>query len=541
MALVWFKPELTSKGESAGNDRRVMRSQQVLWVALIATFLAASPTLGADHGWSVGGWIDGLLGEQAPDRAGNSLNVPPSSPEQGRRASEPGQERVPASDTAAATTVPASRAEIDLSFAPLVKETAPAVVNVYAARVVPTRQSPFANDPFFGQFFGRRFDDRPRMESALGSGVIIDSSGLVVTNNHVVENADEVKIAFSDGREFETKVLLKDKKVDLAILAIDGAGPFPSLPIADSDELEIGDLVLAIGNPFGIGQTVTTGIVSALARNHIGVNDFGFFIQTDAAINPGNSGGALIDMKGRLVGVNTAIFSRSGGSNGIGFAIPSNMVASFQRAAKAGGRFERPYVGATFASVTPDIADALGLPRPTGALVQAVMTDSPAAEAGITVGDVILSVDGFAINNPDALGYRLATAGVGRTAKVSVLRGEDRETLDLPLQAAPENPLRDERSLSGNNPFSGATVLNLSPRVAEERGLPADKTGVVVVAVERGSLAQRFGLRPNDILLTINGDLIASTKSLQEMLKRRSRGWQFEVERDGRRMTQMVR
>ncbi|MCP3054556.1 DegQ family serine endoprotease [Aurantimonas marianensis] len=438
-------------------------------------------------------------------------------------------------------TVPRGRAEIDLSFAPLVKETAPAVVNVYAARVVPTRRSPFVDDPFFGQFFGHRLDDRPRMESALGSGVIIDPSGLVVTNNHVVENADEVKIAFSDGREFETKVLLKDAKVDLAVLAIEGPGPFPSLPVADSDELEIGDLVLAIGNPFGIGQTVTTGIVSALARSHVGVNDFGFFIQTDAAINPGNSGGALIDMKGRLVGVNTAIFSRSGGSNGIGFAIPSNMVASFQRAAKAGGRFERPYVGATFASVTPDIADALGLSRPTGALVQAVTNDSPAAVAGITVGDVILSVDGFAIDNPDALGYRLATAGVGRTARMDVLRGDERESVELALEAAPEIPPRDKRSLSGNNPFSGATVLNLSPRVAEERGLPADKTGVVVVAVERGSLAQRFGLRPNDILLALNGDLITSTKSLTEMLKRRYRGWQFEVERDGRRMTQLVR
>lgn len=521
-----------------------MRSQQVFWVALIATFLAVSPTLGADHGWSIGGWISGLLGGQTTDRGGDGRDAQPSSAERDRQASESGQGRVvPLSDAVAAETktVPESRAEIDLSFAPLVKETAPAVVNVYAARVVPIRQSPFANDPFFGQFFGQRFDNRPRMESALGSGVIIDPSGLVVTNNHVVENADEVKIAFSDGREFETKVLLKDAKVDLAVLAIDGEGPFPSLPIADSDELEIGDLVLAIGNPFGIGQTVTTGIVSALARNHIGVNDFGFFIQTDAAINPGNSGGALIDMKGRLVGVNTAIFSRSGGSNGIGFAIPSNMVASFQRAAKAGGRFERPYVGATFASVTPDIADALGLPRPTGALVQALMNDSPAAEAGITVGDVILSVDGFAIDNPDALGYRLATAGVGRTAKMGVLRGDERETIELPLEAAPEIPPRDERSLSGNNPFSGATVLNLSPRVAEERGLPADKTGVVVVAVERGSLAQRFGLRPNDILLTVNGDVIASTRSLEGMLKRRYRGWQFEVERDGRRMTQLVR
>ena len=232
--------------------------------------------------------------------------------------------------------VPFGREEMQFSFAPLVKETAPAVVNVYASKQARAVRSPFEGDPFFEKFFGRQM--RPRVQNSLGSGVIVDASGLVVTNFHVIRDADEVKVAMSDGREFTSKVLLKDESLDLAILKIDAPEPFPVVPIGDSDALEVGDLVLAVGNPFGVGQTTTSGIVSALARSHVGVSDFGFFIQTDAAINPGNSGGALINMAGQLVGVNTAIFSRSGGSIGIGFAIPSNMV----RAVTAGsGEWKR--------------------------------------------------------------------------------------------------------------------------------------------------------------------------------------------------------
>ena len=444
-------------------------------------------------------------------------------------------------ETQGEARVPQSAAEIKLSFAPLVKETTPAVVNVYAARKVAARRSPFADDPFFGQFFGNRFDNPPRMEQSLGSGVIVDASGLVVTNNHVVEGADEVKIAFADGREFETKVLSKDATVDLAVLKIEGEGPFPTIPLADSDDLATGDLVLAIGNPFGIGQTVTNGIVSALARNHIGVNDFGFFIQTDAAINPGNSGGALIDMKGRLVGVNTAIFSRSGGSNGIGFAIPSNMVATFVRAAKNGGRFERPFVGADFAPVTADIAEALGLRTPGGALVRSVYPEGPAARAGLKVGDVVMKADGREIATPDALDYRLATLGIGKTVKLDVLSSEETEALQLPLEQAPEVPARDARTIDGRNPFAGATVYNLSPRVADEFRLPQDATGVVVAEVAPRSLAGRFGLQPGDIVLEVNGEPVASTQTLAAIAAEAYRGWQFDIERGGRRLTQVVR
>ncbi|KQT83601.1 serine protease [Aurantimonas sp. Leaf443] len=472
------------------------------------------------------GGIGGIIGNLFSNDPPPPVPVAPAAP--------------PAPMDGAPGRVPQSRAEISLTFAPLVKATAPAVVNVYAARAVPTRRSPFADDPFFGRFFGDRFEQRPRMAASLGSGVIVDPSGLVVTNNHVVEDADTVKIAFGDGREMETEILLKDAKVDLAVLRIKGDGPFPALQLADSDRLEIGDLVLAIGNPFGIGQTVTNGIVSALARTHIGVDDFGFFIQTDAAINPGNSGGALIDMAGKLAGINTAIYSRSGGSNGIGFAIPSNMVASFVRAAKAGGRFERPFVGASFGSVTPDMAEALGLDRPTGVIVHGVTASGPAAKAGLEIGDVVLSLGGFPVDNPDVLDYRLAAAGVGSRAPLEVLRGSQKRTLQLSLEAPPEEPARDKRKLAGDHPFDGATVLNLSPRVAQELDLPLEKTGVVVEAVGDRSYAARFGLRPRDIVVSLNGSPVSSTRELQADVER-ARSWRFEIERDGQRLTQVVR
>ncbi|MBC8129852.1 MAG: DegQ family serine endoprotease [Rhizobiaceae bacterium] len=474
------------------------------------------------------GWLSGIFGGEEELQAQTDPPATPPAPS------------VPAGD-GMNRALPSSESEIKLSFAPLVKTSAPAVVNVYAARAVPQR-SPFAGDPFFEQFFGRELQrQRPRMQSSLGSGVIVDPSGLIVTNNHVIDGADEVKVALADGREFTSQILLKDDRADLAILKIDGAAAFPAIGIADSDVLEIGDLVLAIGNPFGIGQTVTNGIVSALARTHIGVKDFGYFIQTDAAINPGNSGGALIDMKGQLIGVNTAIFSRSGGSNGIGFAIPSNMVRVFIEAAKKGGQFERPYVGASFTPVTADVAEAVGLDLPSGALVQEVFEDGPAAKAGLKPGDVVLAMDGFGIGDPDVLGYRLATSGIGRTVSLDVLSGSERQRLDLPLNVAPEVPARDVRRLEGETPFAGATIANLSPRVADELDLPQVLDGVVVTEVARGSFAARFGLRPRDVVLSLNGRRIASTEELDALAGRTERGWRFEIERDGETLTQIVR
>ena len=265
---------------------------------------------------------------------------------------------------------PQSPGQVRLSFAPVVKKAAPAVVNVYVSHVERMPRNPLFDDPIFQRFFGGGGGETERVQKALGSGVLVDPSGLVVTNYHVIENATEVKVALADRREFEAEIVLRDPRTDLAVLRLKGGDRFPTLELGDSDALEVGDFVIAIGDPFGVGQTVTQGIVSALARTQVGASDYGFFIQTDAAINPGNSGGALVDLDGRLIGINSMIYSRSGGSMGLGFAIPVNMVKGVVAAALQGGTsVKRPWLGATLQNVSKDIADNLGLDRPTGALV----------------------------------------------------------------------------------------------------------------------------------------------------------------------------
>src|SRR5215210_6961392 len=315
--------------------------------------------------------------------------------------------------------VPQSRAQVQLSYAAVVKEAAPSVVNVYGARVE-RRQQNAAMEEFMRRFFGDGGPGGPggpgapdgfqgRGQRSLGSGVVVDASGLVVTNHHVIEGMTEVKIALADKREFEATIVLSDPRTDLAVLKAKGAPPLHALEFGDSEGLQVGDLVLAIGNPFGVGQTVTHGIVSALARTQVGISDYQFFIQTDAAINPGNSGGALVDMDGRLAGINTAIFSRSGGSHGIGFAIPSNMVQLVVQAALQGARLQRPWFGAALQPITSDLAESLGLPRPIGALVKTLHAKSPAARGGIQAGDVIVGVDGKEVQDPRAFQYRFAS------------------------------------------------------------------------------------------------------------------------------------
>ena len=324
---------------------------------------------------------------------------------------------------AADRVVPGSDAELQYSYAPLVKQTAPAVVNVYAERMVTRRMSPLFSDPFFGQFFGQQMPGRSEKQTSLGSGVIVEKNGTIITNNHVIAGADDVRVALADGREFPCTVLLKDDRYDLAVLKIDSDEDFPTIPIGDSDAVEVGDLSLAIGNPFAVGQTVTSGIISGLARNSITDGEFGFFLQTDAAINPGNSGGALLDMQGELIGINTAIFSKGGGSNGIGFAIPANMVKVFLAAADRGDeRFQRPYVGASFGPVTSDMAEALGLKAARGAIISAVRDASPAEKAGLRPGSVITAVNGVPVEHPDALLYRLTVIGIGEKADLTVER-----------------------------------------------------------------------------------------------------------------------
>ncbi len=437
--------------------------------------------------------------------------------------------------------MPENQGELLYSYSSIVKRAAPAVVNVYVRSESRRRRSPFFEDPFFRRFFGDGFGrPAPRLNNSLGSGVIVSPDGIVVTNHHVVRNEDggetEIKVALADSREFEATVILSDERTDLAVLQIDsGDTIFPYVPFADSDALEVGDIVLAIGNPFGVGQTVTSGIVSALARTRVGVSDYQFFIQTDAAINPGNSGGPLIDMRGRIVGINTAIFSRSGGSHGIGFSIPSNMVRVVVNSALRGGRVERPWLGAELQDVTSEIASALGLERAAGAIIVRIMPRGPAERAGLRKGDVIVGVDGREALDAQSVLYRLTTKGVGADAELGVIRDGRSITAALSLIAAPETVPRDITDITGANPFSGARVANLSPALAEEISIDAI-SGVVVFETESGSPARRIGFRPGDVILRVNDREIETVQQLVRLLEQPSRGWAITIERGSQRL-----
>ena len=424
---------------------------------------------------------------------------------------------------------------MQLSYAPVVKRAAPAVVNVYAARVVENR-NPFINDPLFRQFFGAV--PREQVLRSLGSGVIVDPTGLVVTNYHVIEGASEVKVALSDKREFEAEIVLKDEHSDLTVLRLKGANEkFPVLDFANSDDLQVGDLVLAIGDPFGVGQTVTHGIVSAVARTQVGITDYQFFIQTDAAINPGNSGGALVDLNGKLIGINTAIYSRTGGSIGIGFAIPVNMVRVVIASAKGGGSVvRRPWLGAKLQAVTPEIADSLGLKRPAGALVAGVSNNSPAARAGLKTGDLIVAVDTQPVDDPNAFDYRFATKPLGGQTQIVVVRNGRETRLVIALQSAPEAP-REELVIQSRSPFLGVKVANLSPALAEELKLDPATEGVAIVDIASGSIAESLGFQRGDVVLSVNNTAIAHTRDLDRATRDQSRLWRISVSRNGQQMS----
>jgi len=432
---------------------------------------------------------------------------------------------------------PPSREAVQYSYAPIVKRAAPAVVNVYVRARVRTEVPPLFDDPFFRRFFGDGFGmPRERIQNSLGSGVIVSSDGIVVTNTHVIRGGEkaEIRVALADRREFDAKVILQDEKTDIAVLRIEGNGAvFPTLEFADSDAVEVGDMVLAIGNPFGVGQTVTSGIISALARTEVARSDAQVFIQTDAAINPGNSGGALVDMQGRLVGINTAIYSRTGGSHGIGFAIPSNLVRLYVNSALTGQKVERPWLGARLEPVTRDIAESLGLARVAGALVMRVYANGPAAEAGLEPGDVIIAVDGFEVADSRGIYYRLVTRGIGNTARLDVIRKGRRISLTLPLRAAPEPTREDVRNLSGPHPFDGARVANLLPSMAEELGLEDQEGVVVVLSVRNGSTAANI-FRPGDIIVRVGDQRIETVNDLDRVLAQRPRIWQITLKREDR-------
>ncbi|WP_425487343.1 DegQ family serine endoprotease [Methylocystis heyeri] len=440
-------------------------------------------------------------------------------------------------------TAPQSRTEILLSFAPVAKKAQPAVVNVFASRVEKMPTNPLFDDPIFRRFFGEGGGPSGRNTAqSLGSGVIVDPSGLVVTNHHVIEGMTDVKVSLSDKREIPAKILLRDPRTDLAVLKLAEGDNFPVMELGDSDAIEVGDLALAIGNPFGVGQTVTQGIVSALARTQVGISDYGFFIQTDAAINPGNSGGPLVDMNGRVIGINSAIFSKSGGSVGIGFAIPVNMVKIVIAAAKGGGKqVRRPWLGATLQALSREIAENLGLERPSGALLADIDAKGPAADAGLKRGDVIVSVDGQAADDPEAVGYRLATKPVGGVASLGVLRGGKKIVAPMKLVAAPEVPARDAIKIKGQSPFAGATVVNISPAVIEELSVQGASSGVVVADIEEGSFAQQLNLQKGDIVIAVNDRKIGATRELDQVANGgRAYYWKITLARGGQVFTTVV-
>jgi Do/DeqQ family serine protease len=417
---------------------------------------------------------------------------------------------------------------MQLSFAPVAARAGPAVVNVYAQRVV--RGRGISRDPFFGRF------GAPRIENSLGSGVIVRADGIIVTNNHVIEGAQSLKVVLADRREYDAELVLADSRVDLAVLRIDaGSENLPTLAFADTQhDLQVGDLVLAIGNPFGLQQTVTSGIVSALARTEIGVSDYAFFIQTDAAINRGNSGGALVDMNGSLVGVNSAIFSESGGSNGIGFAIPSEMVRRVVESAVSGGEtVVRPWLGARLQGVTQDVARSLGLPRPEGALVTDLYPRSAGDRAGLRNGDVVLSVGGAEVRDDATVRYQFATQRPGARVPLEVLRDGRRLTLTATAEAPPGGA-PDPRELTGRHPLSGARVVTLTPSTAEASGLDPFADGVFIQALDRRGVAARIGFRPGDIIDEVNGQAIREAAQLDRAMAQ-SQTWVIGVERNGQR------
>ena len=439
-----------------------------------------------------------------------------------------------AAQVATAQDVPQSRAEIALSFAPVVRAATPAVVSIYASRIVDQWRPPFLDDPIFGQLF-REFGTSSRVQNALGSGVIVAPEGIVVSNFHVVGGADEIRVVLDDRREFAADLVLADEESDLAVLRLRGAEGLPALALADSDALEVGDLVLAIGNPFGVGQTVSMGIVSALARSGISVGSGrGSFIQTDAAINPGNSGGALVGMDGRLIGINTAILTRSGGSNGIGFAIPANRVAQVVAQAQAGhARFLRPWAGLTGQAMDAALAEAFGLDLPQGVVVADLHPLSPFAAAGVRAGDVILTIDGTVVNTPPELMFRLSARGIGGEVELEVLRAGTRMRMRVPLAPAPEVPPRARLELTGNWPLRGLIAETVNPAVAAEYDLPASVQGAVVVAAR--DVARQVGLSEGDVILSVNRMPVPTTAELEVALSRQARNWEIEILREGRR------
>ena len=427
--------------------------------------------------------------------------------------------------------IPGDSMSMKASFAPVVRTAAPAVVNVSARGVQQVQ------DPYWSLFGIRR--PQAQQVGSVGSGVIVRDTGVVVTNYHVINGMQQIKVVLNDRREFDARVVLADERSDIAVLQLEGVNErLPTLNIDDREEQQIGDLVLAIGNPFGVGQTVTNGIISALNRTETGISDSGSFIQTDAAINPGNSGGALVDMDGDLIGINTAIFSRSGSSSGVGFAVPAAAVKRVVDSAVGGATVVvRPWLGVKGDAVSADVARSLGLDRPQGLVVTEVWPGGPGARAGLSEGDVITAIDGAEINDQGGLNFRVGTREPNETVRVSVLRDGRAQTLEARVQRLPGDADVKDAAVIQSGALAGAQVLALNPALADSLGGDPFATGVIIGQVQRAPYAQRAGLQGGDIVLSVNGRAVTSVRQLDNI----ARGSELTINRRGQRISGMIR
>jgi serine protease Do len=414
------------------------------------------------------------------------------------------------------------------TFAPVVQKVMPSVVNIFSSRKVKTdyrQMELFSEDPLFRRFFGDQFGGRnliprERQERSLGSGVIISPDGFIVTNNHVVDDASDIKVSLSDKREFTARVVGKDSKTDLAVLKIDQTG-LPALALAaDSSRVQVGDIVLAIGNPFGVGQTVTMGIVSATGRGGLGIEDYEDFIQTDAAINPGNSGGALVNAEGRLIGISTAILSRSGGNQGIGFAIPVNMARNVTDQIIHGGKVSRAFLGLMIQPVTPDLAKAFKLGKSEGALISDLSANSPAERAGLKAGDLVTKVDDRFVADSRALQLMIGEMSPGRSVRLTVIRDGSERVYPVTLgeQSGNRNEAGNESKASAGLALDGVSLEALTPELSRQYGISANTKGVAVRRVEPDSPAGRAGLEPGDVILEVNRQPVSSVEQVHRYI-----------------------
>ena len=426
----------------------------------------------------------------------------------------------------------ASRVSFAEGFAPVVQPVLPAVVNIHASKIVKMsqQQMPFMNDPMFRQFFGQQFgqqDQQPQeqREHSLGSGVIVTSDGYILTNNHVVDGASDIKVSLKDKREFKAQVVGVDPKTDIAVLKIPATGLTP-ITFGDSTKMQVGDFVLAIGNPFGVGETVTMGIVSATQRSGLGLEDYEDFIQTDAAINPGNSGGALINVHGALIGINTAILTgeEGGGNEGVGFAIPINMARGIMDQLVKNGKVSRGYIGVGIEAVTPDLAKAFGMTTPEGALVGEVEPNSPGSRAGLQRGDIILAVDGQPVSDERDLRLRIAAMSPGQTVKLLILRNGQNQTVSVTLEEFPDKQAAASQGEPTSNAWQGVQVDELTPQIAHELNLPANTAGVVISDVDPSSAAAEAGLERGDVIQEVNRQPVSNVEQYEKAIRAAQNG-----------------